>query len=154
MHHNNGILPVFVVGAVGTTAMTLFSHVTSNMVRHNFREPSLLAQALSGTLLPAEGRLALPAGWLTHYLIGCPFALVHYGAYRQAKLAYTTGNGLALGMYSGLTAILCWYVIFKRHPSTLHIAYKRFYLHLIVAHMVYGVTVAIAMKLLRPAMSR
>src|SRR5690606_23179587 len=111
-----------------------------------FEEPPLLGNLLRGSLLPRQCRLALPAGWATHYLIGSPFALMYYGIYNNTRIAPTMRGHLSLGLLSGAMAISCWHFALRMHPKPPRISYQRFYLHLLLAHLVYGQVAGLWMK--------
>lgn len=133
---------IIAAGMVGTVTMTLYSYAASWASRDNFKEPVLLGKLLQRTLLPVRSPFALPAGWAAHFAIGCTLAYVFY---RNWKLAHSKPNmlrALAYRWCSGVAAVLWWHTAFRLHPRPPRLARRNFYLHLLVAHLVYSISVA------------
>ena len=137
---------IIVSGLAATSLMTLFSYIVSAYKEKNFKEPELLA-ALEENALPAEAKkLALPAGWSTHFGVGIVWAGVYEYLWQNADIKPTLKSGLVLGGLSGLMGVLIWRAAFKIHPAPPRIEYGRFFGHLILAHVVYGIVVTMAGK--------
>jgi hypothetical protein len=130
---------ILIPGVAATTLMTLFSYVLSKAEHKNFKEPELL-RGLMEDKMPGKG-LALPAGWITHYTMGISWATVFEVLFREAHVKRNLKNGLVLGALSGLTGIVIWRLAFKIHPNPPRTDYKRFYIQLLLAHLVYALTV-------------
>lgn len=130
---------ILLAGVTGTTMMTLFSYIVSNAKDRNFKEPELLA-ALLKDVLP-DKRLALPAGWSTHYSMGISWAVVFQFLFEKTTIKPDIKTGLVLGVLSGLTGIIVWRLAFKMHCKPPKIDFKKFYGHLLLAHLVYSITV-------------
>ncbi len=133
-------------GFVGTSLMTLFSYIVSTIKRKNFKEPELLADLEKDALQYNAKELSLPAGWSTHYSIGIVWAIVYHLLWEKTTIKPRVKSGLILGGISGLTGVVFWDTFFKIHPDPPRIDYKRFYGHLVLAHLVYGVFVTISGK--------
>lgn len=132
---------IIVSGLAATSLMTFFSYIVSTYKQKNFKEPELLA-VLEENALPAEAKsLALAAGWSTHFSIGIAWAGVYKYLWQNAGVKPSFESGLVLGGLSGLTGVLIWRTAFRIHPDPPRIEYNRFFGHLILAHLVYGVTV-------------
>lgn len=137
---------ILLTGLTGTSMMTLFSYIASKAKGENFKEPELLAALEKDALPEAAKELALPAGWCTHYSIGIGWSLVYQYLWEKTKIKPTVETGLILGGLSGLTGILFWRLFFKMHPNPPHIHYKKFYGHLLLAHLIYSTSVTIASR--------
>jgi hypothetical protein len=105
-----------------------------------------LLAALLNDVLEERKELALPAGWATHYSMGLVWAFVHSFLIQEAKIKPSLKNGFFLGIFSGLTGILIWDLVFKIHPNPPKTDFKRFYSHLLLAHIVYSVSVTKAIS--------
>ncbi|MDB5249869.1 MAG: hypothetical protein JWQ40_4263 [Segetibacter sp.] len=134
-------------GITGTSLMTLFSYTVSNLKKENFREPELLAELLENAL--QKNNLALPAGWSMHYSMGITWAALFEYLFDQTAIKRGLKSGLVLGTLSGLTGIVIWGAIFKFHPNRPRIDFKGFYGHLLLAHIVYSLSVAGTSRLIK-----
>jgi hypothetical protein len=135
---------ILISGLTATTLMTLFSYIVSNSKRRNFKEPELLAGLLKEVVPQQE--LALPAGWGTHYSMGICWASVFDLLFEKAGVERDLKNAVILGGFSGLTGMVIWGLAFKMHPNPPITDYKRFYGHLLLAHIVYTLTVTSCSK--------
>ena len=128
---------------MGTSLMTLFSYILSAKKRENFKEPLLLADVEKEALPGILKQYATPAGWITHYSMGIAWATFFELLLKQRIIKSGLNSGFYLGIFSGLTAILIWKLVFKFHPNPPKINYTAFYKQLFFAHIVYSVKVAI-----------
>jgi len=125
--------------------ITIFSYLVSSSQRKNFKEPLLLAE-MEHRLLPAAAKpLVLPTGWSSHYSIGVvwPGFLVWYSK-MNIKPAYKTG--LILGIFSGLVAVAISRATSKALRNPHKINHQQFFLHLVLAHIVYSLSVVFTSK--------
>jgi hypothetical protein len=134
MKAENIVLPAI----TGTTFMTLFSKAIGEIENENFSEPDLLAK-LYHRLQPAKtNSTAKIVGWVSHYAVGGLFASV-YNALWANKLVKSSGkNGVWLGAVSGALAITVWKATFKLHPIPPGIHFKKYYIQLFFAHIVFA----------------
>ena len=131
---------IIATGLIGTTFMTLFSYAVSSVKKRNFKEPDLLAH-LEKNPLPVESKeQALPVGWATHYTIGVVWVVVFHLLWKKTKMEPTTTSGLFLGLVSGLTGVFSWAFFLHSSDDPPLINFKRFYAHLILAHLVYSLS--------------
>src|SRR3954471_287184 len=130
---------IVVSGVAGTTLMTLFSYAASIYTGKNFKEPVLLSEFFPKQLQRIH--LATPAGWLTHYTMGVCWAAVFQLLFSRRIAKPNVLNGMLLGTLSGITAIAIWRSAFRSHSRSPKISFKSFYLHLVLAHLVYTVSV-------------
>jgi hypothetical protein len=133
-------------GITGTSLMTLFSYAVSGAGKKNFKEPELLAALEKTALTDAIKALALPAGWGTHYSIGIVWAAVYEYFWQKKLMKRTVKNGLILGGLSGLTGIAIWKLTFKIHPDPPRIDFRKFYIQLLIAHLIYGLGVTVTSR--------
>lgn len=125
---------------LGTTAMTAFSYLVSKKKKRNFKEPKVLAQMferLPGG--PDDDDGATAAGFGAHYLAGLLFAVPYVYLWEKEILQPDLPTGAALGAASGLAGIAGWELMFKLHPSPPPKNKKRYFGHLMLAHIVFGV---------------
>ena len=130
--------PVAKVGAAavsGTTAMTAFSYKVSEEKNKQFREPELL-NSLVKRLIPMHVPRAI--GWAMHYSVGLLFSLIYHQIWRRTKLKPGITTGLALGAISGVIGAATWKTLLSLHPNPPRIKEKNYYLHLLLAHIVFG----------------
>lgn len=131
----------------GTTFMTLYSIVVSEVKNKNFKEPEILSQLLHRLLPALKKRNARIAGWIAHYTVGVLFAAVYIYLWEKKNIKPTIWNGVIMGGVTGFPAVLIWKATLKLHafPPKLHV--NRYYLQLIMAHMIFGSFCVIGHKL-------
>lgn len=140
---------ILTAGITGTTFMTLFSHIAGDIEDENFSEPNLLAKLFNRVLPGSSNEVSKIVGWKTHYLIGLLFALIYVELWDKGIIKPTTTNGLLLGGVSGIAAIAIWKIAFKLHPAPPGINFKKYYIQLWVAHVVFGLFSTIAYQLIK-----
>lgn len=137
---------IILSGLTATSLMTLFSYLVSGSEEKNFKEPELLA-ALEKKALPEEAKeFAAVAGWATHYTIGIFWAGVYKYLWQKTRIEPTVKSGLVLGGLSGLTGVLIWKATFNIHPNPPRIDFKKFYIQLLIAHLIFGLAVTITAR--------
>lgn len=139
---------IFFPATAGTSLMTFFSYVVSQVEGKNFSEPELLA-ALEKRILPeAAKRFALPAGWLTHYSVGILITWIYEFVDRKNNDNPSLSSGILLGGLSGIAGIAIWKTVFTIHPAPPSVPERKFFMQLLLAHFVFGITVAATRRLL------
>lgn len=132
------LLKPLIAGAIGTTFMTMYSYGYSRLRKKQFREPVLLAELLSGSSAP-ERKKDFLKGWMAHYLVGAAFSISYQqflkGKFNQHPALKSIITGGAYGFFVGVPS---WKAAFTLHPQPPKIAYREFYLHLVLAHLVFG----------------
>lgn len=126
-----------VAGAIGTSFMTLFSYGYSRIRGKQFREPVLLASLMKGKRLPNSKEDYLK-GWAAHYLVGAVFSLSYHALLEGKFLHKPRTKGLIFGGLYGLLGAITWKKTFDAHPAPPKIDYNEYYVHLILAHLVFG----------------
>jgi hypothetical protein len=126
----------------GTTLMTLYSYAISDARKKTFMEPDLLAILIKRLFPSQKEKPAEIEGWMLHYVTGLAFTTVYHYLFSRTKLKPSLAKGIWLGAASGLLGSGIWKAAFTLHPAPPGINYKDYYLHLILAHMVFGLFVA------------
>jgi hypothetical protein len=145
MTHSVETKKIVLAGTAGTSAMTLFSYAVSEYIDKNFKEPRVLGALLERVLFTGRKNTE-PAGWLLHYGVGLAFTSAYDFIWRRTSIKPTVKNGLIMGGVSSLAGIAVWDLTFKTHPNPPAIHLKRYYGHLILAHLIFGAFTAIAYK--------
>ncbi|MBC7407412.1 MAG: hypothetical protein H7339_03400 [Arcicella sp.] len=128
-------------GILGTTAMTIFSYVVSEVKREDFREPeimSLLFKNLSITFLQYGTYLGYLA-WIIHYIIGFSFVFIYVKLWDNNKLKPNFISGIFLGAITGIIGIIGWYITLRIHPNPPTVNLRNFFILLFFAHIVFGI---------------
>ncbi len=146
---NGDLAKVILGGITGTTFMTLFSYLLSETNNEQFKEPQLLATLLDRLPPQTNKQISRAAGWGIHYSVGFAFAALYAKKWRSEKGAATIKSGLILGGLSGLLAIAGWHSVFKLHPAPPKINFKKYYGHLLLAHIVFGAFASIGYNMIR-----
>lgn len=142
---------VLISGISGTTFMTLFSYLVSELDGENFSEPERLGQLAKGLLPMLSKEDKQITGWAAHYLVGLLFALVYVELWSRRKIRSSIKRNLLLGGISGIVAIAIWKATFKMHPLPPALSFNKYYLQLIPAHVVFAVFAGIGYQLLKKA---
>lgn len=132
----------------GTSLMTVFSYVIAALEDKNFSEPELLAH-IEKRLLKAPKKIALPAGWVTHYGVGVIITLFFYLVRQNRNLKPAFKSSFVLGAVGGLSAIIAWKLALKTLPRRSDSFYKKFYNQLFVAHFVFAATIILTEKAIK-----
>ncbi|HET8866423.1 MAG TPA: hypothetical protein VFM80_12060 [Gracilimonas sp.] len=131
----------------GTSLMTLFSYFLSRKANRNFREPVLLNQLLFDLpLFEFKSKPILP-GWILHYAVGFIFVIGFHFFWKMASITPSLLSGSILGLFCGMLGVAGWHLVFLLHPKPPSIELKEYYIHLIVAHIIFGFGAAAGYKL-------
>lgn len=144
---------IIVSGIAGTTTMTLYSYLISGKKGKRFREPQLLNSLLYGQedkmLGPVEeSRQPIP-GFIAHYKTGILFAGIYHLIWKKKVKANVVLSGFGCGLILSILGISIWNTVFKVHPHPPKIDLKRFTGQLIIAHIIFGTTVALTSEALK-----
>ena len=128
-----------------TSLMTLFSYLIAEYEKKNFSEAELLSKIEKNQFHLPE-TIALPAGWTTHYAVGVLMTLLFetYKLIFKKKPAFY--DTVIFGTFAGLLAIVSWKQLFKMLPKRQHNFYRKFYIQLFVAHLIFAATVTTLQK--------
>lgn len=138
------IFTILISGFVATTVMTLFSYLVANFKSKQFREPELLNNLISRseilTLKPSKNHFL---GWFIHYLIGWIFVVIFSLIWKFAQFSADIISGTILGFIAGIIGIFSWKIMFKLNNNPPQINFSQFYYQLIIAHIIFGISVAL-----------
>ena len=123
-------------GIIGTSAMTIFSYLISELMSDNFREPEIQT-VLIGNILPTIKQFAPYLAWSLHYFIGFGFIYVRLWDYNKLRTNIT--SAILLGAVSGIIGIIGWYVTLIMYPDLPIINPKYFFILLFFAHIILGI---------------
>ena len=129
-------------GILATLTMTAFSYGLSFFTHTNLREPQLINLLIKK--LPFQplkiGREHV-LGWVIHILIGIFFVLFFKLGIHLLHFSTTPITGVLFGLCIGVLGIVGWEIGFSFHPNPPKINRLVYYLHLLLAHVVFGSTV-------------
>lgn len=135
------LLRFIIAGIIGTSFMTLFSYITSYFRNNNFREPELLNYLVDhSNFLSINPRRNSSVGWLIHYVIGFLMLFLVLTGLSITDTGASFYSSLIIGVVAGVIGIIGWQVLFILTPSPPEIELKKFYLHLIIAHVIFTVS--------------
>lgn len=141
------VLKTILAGVAGTTLMTAFSYVVSNVRNKQFREPELLNK-LSNRV---EKRFHMnhndAEGWLMHYGVGLFFSSVYDQLWRKTGIRPSVIQSILLGATTGVAGTAIWELTFRMHPNPPKIDFKEYYIQLLAAHAVFGLFAALAYRI-------
>lgn len=135
-------MKIIFVAATGIICMTAFSYFYSWLRKKPFREPELLNELMSRIhILPKTKVGKHPAGWIIHYAVGVLFVLSYSYLFRATEFKPTLLTYAILGFVSGIIGIIGWQATFRIHPDPPEIHFSEYYLHLLIAHIIFGIGV-------------
>ena len=123
---------------IGTSLMTLFSYFAANQWKSPFREPALLNKLLYRSPFYKWKTLPVLPGWFFHYFIGLMFVVAYHLLWTNTSISPTVINGLILGFISGFIGIAGWILMFSIHPDPPFVNSRKYYPHLLAAHVIFG----------------
>jgi len=132
---------------VGTSAMTLFSYLISESEHRNYLEPEILKQLIKRLPIKASNTTSEVAGWCAHYAIGTLFVASYNELWKRKLIKPTFTSGALLGFASGLLGVTGWKVGFEIHPNPPAKNLNKYFGHLILAHIVFGIVSSLSYKL-------
>ena len=143
------IMKIFLSGLIATSVMTAFSYILAEIRDKQFREPELLNMLLSRSDL---FRLKLSknsiAGWILHYLIGWMFVILFEVIWSLEIFSFSTLiSGVILGFIAGIIGIFSWKFMFWISKNPPKITWSEYYIQLIIAHILFGISAAIFYEL-------
>lgn len=140
------VKPIINAALTGTSAMTLFSYLISEKQEENFKEPFVLADLIS-RIRPSKLKSdAAVEGWGLHFLVGFMFASGYHKLWNSGKVKPGLISGSLLGAASGLVGIMVWKAVFKFHPNPPTKSLKKYFGHLLLAHVVFGAFAGLGYK--------
>lgn len=132
---------------LGTSLMTLFSYFLSRKTGRNFREPDILNQLFFNFQIFDFNEKPLIPGWILHYVIGLIFVTGFHVFWKVTSVNPSLLSGSILGLICGFIGVAGWHLVFLLHPKPPSIALKKYYIHLLAAHIIFGWGAAAGYKL-------
>lgn len=133
---------------IGTSAMTLFSYLISESKNKNFSEPENLSQLIKRLPKTSYSKSSADlTGWCAHYAVGILFVAFYNELWKDKKIKPSLTSGALLGAVSGLAGVAAWQSMFEIHPNPPAKNLKKYFGHLILAHVVFGVFSALTYNL-------
>jgi len=130
---------IIIPALVATSVMTAFSYLYSAIMKREFREPELLNILLmrwtDGFKKLTKSSLV---GWVIHYVVGVGFMLVFYVIWELIGYEATLLSGVIVGFIAGIWGVVGWQFTFWIHSNPPNLDFKHYYIHLIMAHIVFG----------------
>jgi hypothetical protein len=146
--NSNWFLKIFFDAFIATALMTLFSYVFSAIRNKQFKEPELLNDLLRRiNIINSSYFKNHPAGWVIHYAVGCIFVFAYYLLFQYSSISPTWWVYTGLGFICGIVGIAGWKLTFTIHPNPPDIHFSEFYVHLLAAHIVFGIGAFLAYNL-------
>jgi hypothetical protein len=142
---------VLISGITGTTFMTLFSYLVSEIEKENYSEPERLGQLVHNLLPVLSKKESQLSGWAGHYLVGLAFAAAYVYLWERKLVKPSLKNTLMIGGISGIAAVAIWKTTFKMHPLPPALNFDKYYLQLVPAHIVFAVFAGLGYRLLKKA---
>lgn len=133
---------------IGASFMTLFSYLTTYSFDKLFKEPVLLNILLKRAKFVKGRKIHWITGWFIHYGIGVIFVIIYDLLWESTAIDPSYLSGAVFGFFSGLLGITGWSIIFNIHEHQPEIDFAKYYLHLILAHIIFGIGAAIGFLLL------
>jgi len=138
---------LFKMSVLGTAAMTAFSYLISIRKNEKFLEPLVLNQLV----FPAQkgDNAHHMAGYVIHYLVGLFFSKFYQLFWNKGRSSPRIKNAATLGFLNGIFGVIGWHLTYKIHPAPPKISLKKYYLQLLVAHIIFGTANGMVYKQLR-----
>lgn len=130
---------IITAAVTGTSMMTLFSYWVSRQKAEQFREPALLSMLTKRLISDKRFPKTDVDGWALHYSVGAMFCLIYDRIWQQTGSKPSILNAGLMGLISGFFGASVWKAIFHLHPDPPNIKSKKYYGHLIAAHIVFGI---------------
>ena len=136
------IFAIFFSSILGTAIMTGFSHVVESLTDNKFNEAHLL-NGLISNLKSVNSSIGDNhyLGWIIHFAIGIGMAAILYCYYFYIVDDISLWTGLFLGFILGIIGVAGWSLMISYHDNPPKIEWKHFFIQLVVAHMIFGVTI-------------
>ncbi|UAB85616.1 hypothetical protein INR75_06270 [Zunongwangia sp. SCSIO 43204] len=136
------------ISIIATSCMTLFSYASSSLKKQKFQEPHLINAILNdSSIIPHPLSKNHVLGWLIHYTIGLIFTMFFYFLYKINWLELDALPTFFFGIGIGIVGIIGWKIMFIIPKTPQKIFLRRFYFHLILAHLVFAISLSVAVLL-------
>lgn len=78
------------------------------------------------------------SGWLIHYSVGFVLITIYHIIWTYTPFNPSLLSGGILGLLSGPVGITIWSIVFHMHNNPPSIDFKKYYLQLGIAHIIFG----------------
>jgi|SRR5690625_3848771 len=132
------ILKIVAGAFAGTSLMTAYSYYRSHRLNRQFKEPKLLNTFLNRSELTAGKQVPPVSGWLLHYAVGLQFIVLYHIIWELTAINPSVLSGSLMGLANGFAGIAGWALLFRLHNNPPSVDLSKYYLHLIIAHIIFG----------------
>ena len=132
------VVPILSAALTGTTVMSAFSYIVSKKEHKQFREPELLNILVSRMPMDVKTSKESIIGWAIHYIVGLMFCALYDRIWQRLTPTERILTALPIGALSGVIGAVIWKSTLKMHPFPPIIHYRKYYLHIILAHVIFG----------------
>ena len=123
-----------------TFFMTVFSYICGYITGHQFREPELLNQLVKTSVIPLKPNKKNILGWMIHLGFGVIFGVILKLSWSYFNFSSIIGFSIIAGIIAGMMGVLGWQVMFRLNPRPPKIQLRKFYLQLVIAHIIFTFT--------------
>lgn len=134
----NEIAAVINSGIMGTSVMTAWSHVLSDVLQENFSEPNLLGELYKEWELPGHRWLSKIAGWHLHYGVGAFWSTLYSYLLKKGYINGKAGTSMLVGAGSGIISVAAWECMLRSAPRPPRIDKGKFYAQLVPGHVLFA----------------
>lgn len=144
------IFTIAITSIAATTTMTIFSYLLSIITAKHYEEPRLI-EFLMNPSSPESTEIpkSTLVSWLIHYAIGVVFMLVFACAWHFTVFKPGIICGAVFGLIAGLIGVVGWKSMFMLKPPPPKTPLGKYFLQLIVAHIIFGITAGLIYPLLK-----
>ena len=139
---------LLIFSILATLLMTAFSYICARFTGNNFREPELLNQLINTSRIPVNPGKKSILGWVLHLLIGFVFGIIMFLLWQFFKLSSYLIFGFIFGIIAGIIGVLGWQIMFHLNPQPPEIDLSKFYVQLVVAHVIFSVSLIMQLILI------
>ena len=140
------LFSVISIGLLATLTMTAFSYGLSYFIPSNLKEPQLINLFIER--IPAQpmkiGKEHI-VGWVIHVLIGVFLVVIFNVCKLLFNIPISMISGIIFGSIAGVIGCCCWQLGFIIHPHPPSVNRATYYLHLLLAHIIFGITMTLLM---------
>lgn len=121
---------------ISTTVMTLFTYLISFNKKEFFIEPLVLNKLFFPK--KKNSRKHNISGYIAHYSVGFIFSSFYKAVWEKSPVSVNEKNSGMMGFINGIAGICVWHLFYMLNPDPPKIQLKKYYLQLLLAHVVFG----------------
>lgn len=147
------LFEMIVAGIIGTVVMSFFMYLFGFISRNEMKMIGVLGTMLTfqtskrGKL--SNSTVARLTGTLVHYLLGITFAIIYLFLWSKGIGRPDFIYGIIFGFVGGFIVFLVFKLLFAIHPNPPSLSVNSYFITIILAHIVYTLTVVFAYQQLR-----